>query len=111
MPSRLAYRLSRTQCEYLLHHVDGAEVPVSRMYNIENPNQQRTRNTLEALGLIRYTSDYNATVYTPKGQQILREICELWAEYLIRAGYRISHSNAAEFKPDQFRRHTMDDAP
>jgi hypothetical protein len=103
MPSRLAYRLSRTQCEYLLHHVDGIKWPVSKMYNIENPNEQRTRNTLIALRLIRYVDDNRATVYTEKGQQILREVCELWIEYLTSAGYRIAPSNAEKFSPDQFR--------
>jgi hypothetical protein len=89
MPSTLAYRLSRAQCEFLLHHVDGAKVPISHMYNFENPNEANTRRALMRQGLIQPTADKKATVYTVKGREILHEVCGLWADSLTRAGYQV----------------------
>jgi hypothetical protein len=95
MASQLARRLSRAQCEFLMLHIDGAEVPVHRMYNIVNPNEELTRRAMLRLGLIRHTPDRKSTVYTAHGQQILCEILGLWAVALQRAGYHLEQQTYA----------------
>jgi len=95
MVSQLARRLSRAQCEFLMLHIDGAEVPVHRMYNIVNPNEELTRRAMLRLALIRYTPDRKSTVYTSHGQQVLNEILGLWADALQRAGYHLEQQTWA----------------
>lgn len=89
LPAALARQLSRTQCDFLIDHIDSAH-PLRH-----DNNEDRTRSALISRNLIRYeyaptiVGRPRATVLTQLGREVVCIVLGQYADALERARERI----------------------
>ena len=82
-PRNEVTRLSHTQCEFLIRHID-TTVPICNLLN-----EPRTRKAMLEKRYIRYEPANavkpKATVLTELGREMVCAICDFWLESLLKA--------------------------